>query len=146
LIGVCDICEKETEVCVCSSTMGAVSLAYCKECERKDLEPYGIMVAYISCAGKFPEDINEGYQTKVRRILQELNISEEQFIEDCNKANEEYDKYLEHLESVDTSITDEVGGTHDEGLGWNPQGVFCGECGKISCKDCYAVNKTLNES
>ncbi len=34
------------------------------------------------------------------------------------------------------SITDEVGGVHEEGLGWNPNGVFCGECSKMSCKGC----------
>lgn len=35
------------------------------------------------------------------------------------------------------SITDEVGGVHEEGLGWNPQGHFCGECSKMSCKGCF---------
>lgn len=33
-------------------------------------------------------------------------------------------------------IIDEIGGTHDEGIGWNPYGIFCGECGNISCVDC----------
>lgn len=31
---------------------------------------------------------------------------------------------------------DELGGIHDEGLGWNPNGVFCGECSAITCKGC----------
>jgi hypothetical protein len=31
---------------------------------------------------------------------------------------------------------DEVGGFHSSAIGWNPNGVWCGECTKISCKDC----------
>ncbi len=31
---------------------------------------------------------------------------------------------------------DEVGGVHEDGMGWNPQGVWCGECGNLSCKGC----------
>jgi phosphoribosyl 1,2-cyclic phosphodiesterase len=70
--------------------MGAVSFGYCKECLTKGLEPYGAMVAYISCAGHFPEDINEKTQEYVKYILSELNIPESKFIEDCEKAEKEY--------------------------------------------------------
>lgn len=38
-------------------------------------------------------------------------------------------------------IMDEVGGVHDEGLGWNPNGVFCGECCHTTCKDCKMKDK-----
>jgi hypothetical protein len=69
--------------------MGAVSFAYCAECLKKQLEPYDAMVSYISCAGRFPDDINDGYQKYVRYILGELGISEEQFITDVNKIIEE---------------------------------------------------------
>ena len=62
--------------------MGAITLCYCKDCYEKELEPYGIMVGYIACAGKFPEDIHPTYQKEVRRILKELNISEKVFIKD----------------------------------------------------------------
>ena len=50
------------------------------------------MVAYISCAGRFPKDINETYQKHCRRILEGLNISEEQFIKDVDKSIEYFDK------------------------------------------------------
>jgi len=86
--GKCDVCGKETEIYVCASTMGAVSFGYCKDCLMKGLEPYWAMVAYISCAGKFPEDINEQYQNRVKYILKGLNVSEEKFIEDVNKSIE----------------------------------------------------------
>lgn len=31
---------------------------------------------------------------------------------------------------------DDVGGFHDCAIGWNPNGVWCGECTKASCRDC----------
>ena len=31
---------------------------------------------------------------------------------------------------------DEVGGFHDGAEGWNPNGVWCGECTKKSCINC----------
>jgi len=39
-------------------------------------------------------------------------------------------------DSGEDCIVDDVGGTHDEGLGWNPQGYYCGECSKRSCAGC----------
>lgn len=35
---------------------------------------------------------------------------------------------------------DEVGGFHSEAMGWNPNGVWCGECTKISCANCSSRN------
>lgn len=85
----CDVCGKETEVFVCASSMGAISFAYCKVCLTQGLEPYWAMVSYIACAGKFPDDINESYQKRVRYILKKLNISEEQFVKDVNNCIKE---------------------------------------------------------
>lgn len=39
------------------------------------------------------------------------------------------------------SYTDEVGGEHDSGCGWNPLGVWCGECCRATCRGC--VNESL---
>lgn len=36
----------------------------------------------------------------------------------------------------DYGFYDEIGGYHSEGLGWNPQGVFCGECSSMTCIEC----------
>lgn len=91
--GKCDVCGKKTDVVVCASTMGAISFAYCKNCLQKGLEPYWAMVSYISCAGKFPDDINESYQELCRNILKELNISEEKFIEDVNESAKRLNMY-----------------------------------------------------
>ena len=39
---------------------------------------------------------------------------------------------------------DELGGVHDQGLGWNPYGVYCGECSFNSCVKC--PNNTVGRS
>ena len=45
----------------------------------------------------------------------------------------------------DQSFEDEIGGIHDEGTGWNPYGVWCGECGNLTCVGCPSANKGENE-
>ena len=55
--GRCDVCGKQTNVAVCASSCGPISLAYCRSCLEAGLEPYGIMLAYISGAGHWPDDI-----------------------------------------------------------------------------------------
>lgn len=94
MIGKCDVCGKKGRISVCASRMGAISFGYCDTCLEDDLEPYWAMVAYISCAGRFPEDINDRYQGLVRRILKGLSISEEQFIKDVSKS-------IQDLENVE---------------------------------------------
>jgi hypothetical protein len=37
-------------------------------------------------------------------------------------------------------IIDVIGGIHDEGLGWAPDGTFCGECTHATCEECRALN------
>ena len=32
---------------------------------------------------------------------------------------------------------DRIGGWHSEGEGWDPNGEYCGECGKECCAECY---------
>lgn len=82
----CDVCGKERETFVAASTYGPESFAYCEECLKNGKEPYDAIVTYISCAGHFPDDINETYQKDVRRQLKLHGISEDQFIEDVEKA------------------------------------------------------------
>ena len=52
----CNVCGKPARV-VAASAYGATSYAFCDECLEKGLEPYSAVVAYIACAGHFPEDI-----------------------------------------------------------------------------------------
>ena len=36
----------------------------------------------------------------------------------------------------DYYITDEIGGVHTDGVGYDPEGNFCGECTRESCVGC----------
>jgi hypothetical protein len=92
--GRCEVCNKETDVVVYASLLGAVSYAYCKDCATKGLEPYGSMVAYIACAGKFPEEIHSAYVGQIRYILNELGKTEEEFIADVEHQHEEMIDYF----------------------------------------------------
>jgi hypothetical protein len=105
--GKCDVCGKEDKIVVCASTMGAISFGYCEECFNKRLEPYGAMVAYIACAGRFPEDINESYRQHVRDILKGLGKTEEQFIIDVNKDIEDMNSYFEEMSEREEDDCDE---------------------------------------
>lgn len=45
-------------------------------------------------------------------------------------------------------IADEVGGEHENGCGWRPNGTPCGECSNMSCGACpvyLEANKTLHD-
>ena len=77
--GRCDVCGKQTNVAVCASSCGPISLAYCRSCLEAGLEPYGIMLAYISGAGHWPDDINPAYQELVRKNLAFHGKTEEEF-------------------------------------------------------------------
>lgn len=41
----------------------------------------------------------------------------------------------------DDCYIDELGGHHDCGVGWNPNGYWCGECPKSSCEGCVNIDK-----
>lgn len=97
--GTCAVCGKETDVVVCASAFGATSYAYCEHCLANHLEPYYAMVDYIGCAGLFPNDINEEYQKLCRHILDGLGISEERFIEDVKRTNEDMDAFYAEYEA-----------------------------------------------
>lgn len=106
--GICDVCGTKTNVVVCSSAFGAISHAYCKDCLKNYLEPYGTMVAYISSAGLFPDDINEDYQKLCRHILKELDIPEEKFIKDVKKANDDMIEWAKMYEDRECEFVDDL--------------------------------------
>jgi hypothetical protein len=61
-------------------------------------------------------------------------------------APEEVLKAQAEEEAMDEDCyTDEVGGHHDSGMGWAPNGHWCGECCKSSCKDCKVWKAIKNE-
>lgn len=42
----------------------------------------------------------------------------------------------------DYYIKDELGGVHTDGVGYAPDGSFCGECTKTTCVNCVALKNT----
>ena len=44
-------------------------------------------------------------------------------------------------DGFDYYITDELGGVHTDGVGYAPDGTFCGECTRQSCTGCPAWEK-----
>ena len=79
----CNVCGKPARVGA-ASAYGATSYAFCDDCLAKGLEPYSGVVAYIACAGRFPEDINEAYCADVRRMLPLWGKTEAEFIRDVD--------------------------------------------------------------
>ena len=42
------------------------------------------------------------------------------------------------IDGFDYHITDDLGGVHTDGVGYAPDGTFCGECTRQSCASCPA--------
>lgn len=94
----CEVCGNPEVVGVASCGFGPISTAFCADCAEKRLAPYGIMVAYVSCAGEYPDDINDAYVAEVQRILKELGKTEEEFAADVHQANVQMYEDMERME------------------------------------------------
>lgn len=44
----------------------------------------------------------------------------------------------------DDGYFDEVGGYHSEAIGWNPYGIWHGECTRASCNGCPYEHETTD--
>lgn len=143
--GKCEVCGKESSVVVVASTMGPLSFACCKDCLSARAEPYEVMVASVACVGRFPDDINESYQEIVRFSLAHLSRTEEEFVEAVECRICELDKLCTAVEQEHVFV-DPAGGWHECGLGWNPDGVFCGECAAGDCSICGVWERKQQES
>ena len=54
-------------------------------------------------------------------------------------------KVEDKCEDYPEAYYDEVGGYHECAIGWNPNGVWCGECTRISCANCPSRNSKENK-
>ena len=43
-------------------------------------------------------------------------------------------------DGFDYYIKDDLGGIHTDGIGYAPDGRFCGECTKDTCEGCYQID------
>ena len=92
----CDCCKKwVSNTYAVSSAFGAFTIGICDECLNSGRDSYGLMVSYIACAGRFPDDINEAYQEEVRYQLKLHGKTEEQFIKDVDDCNKDFMEAME---------------------------------------------------
>ena len=82
----CSGCRKAEGATVVGSCFGATSFALCDKCLREGREDYRNMVNYIASVGRWPDDINDAYQTEVRRQLKLHGVPEEVFKFDVDRA------------------------------------------------------------
>ena len=47
------------------------------------------------------------------------------------------------VDGFDYYIKDDLGGVHSDGVGYAPDGKFCGECTKCSCEGCYQIDMEI---
>lgn len=93
--GRCDVCGRQGDVAVACSAYGPVSFAYCADCLKNGLEPYGAVVSYIACAGRFPEDVNEVYRQDVRRMLPLWGKTEKELIHDVDREIQSFEEAMQ---------------------------------------------------
>ena len=91
----CEVCEKETKTYVVPGTFGSYSFSACAGCLNEDIEPYKFITygggfARISLK-RFPSYISSMQVDKIRRILKFYGKTEDEYIEDCKKAVEEFE-------------------------------------------------------
>jgi hypothetical protein len=90
-INKCEACgAKNVKGAVACSLFGSYSGSWCEKCLREGRDSYSQMVSYISCAGPWPDGINESFQEEVRRQLKLHNKTEEEFKRDLDKMLEDF--------------------------------------------------------
>lgn len=82
----------------------------------------------------YSEIITCGYEISVQEVVKNLNEGKITMNQARLKLG------LDRIEQSNTGCKDEVGGYHDGAIGWNPNGVWCGECTRASCKGCKSAD------
>ena len=99
----CDVCGKETNTIVCSSTCGAISLAYCEDCLRNGIEPYDALVGM----GLYYADINETYKQQILDpSLKFHDKTREQFDNDVFALDKELSEWFAARENKTDNVED----------------------------------------
>lgn len=90
----CEVCGRESKTIVVPGTFGSYSFSACRKCIKEDYEPYK-WITYGGGFGKiaakrYPSFISSKQVDKIRKILGFYSKTEEEYIEDCKKAVEEF--------------------------------------------------------
>ena len=92
---------------------------------------------------KTKEMLDDMHKQKIDMADEIFVIDVNGYIGDSTRTEIEYAKSngkIIRFYSDDSAYYDEVGGFHDGAVGWNPNGMWCGECTVESCKDCEGRN------
>ena len=121
---------------------------------QKQLTLQGYIVISVGLFGHSGDD--EAWDDGVKEMLDDMHkrkidmadeivvIDVDGYIGESTESEIEYAKskgkfisFYSHPEAY----YDDVGGFHDSGMGWNPNGNWCGECSKLTCRECPNVVK-----
>ena len=89
------------------------------------------------------EMLDDMHKRKIDMADEIMVISVNDYIGESTEKEIEYAKskgkfiyYYNHPEMH----YDDIGGFHDSGIGYNPDGTWCGECSRLSCRGCKNVS------
>ena len=85
------------------------------------------------------ENLSDGYSTRVLKLMVKGStemLSAAQKTIDLVFSSVKLTHPDLRYEWDDCGYTDDIGGHHDSGVGWSPDGKYCGECNSASCSSC----------
>ena len=123
---------------VIGSLGGVFAMCLCKTASRADKDVY-----------QPTEEITTSPPNCGSSILSFKNGSELKVLT-CDVANDNVrgkrSNLVRWIESDGSEwFRDIVGGLHSEGLGWHPNGSYCGECSYTDCSTCEVYNKSITQ-
>ena len=116
---------------------------------QKELTLQGNIVISVGLFGHSGD--NEVWENSVKDMLDDMHkrkidMADEIMVIDVNDyIGESTKKEIEYAKSKGKFISfynhpeahyDDIGGFHDSGMGWNPNGNWCGECSNSTCRKC----------
>lgn len=86
--GKCEVCGAEKPIVVLSSSFGACSCAYCKECYNFNLEPYDLCVSTVWSCGW--QNMSERAKNTVEKSLIKIGKTFDEMMKDVKKIDQDY--------------------------------------------------------
>lgn len=102
MTNICEVCQKNESIGVASSSLGAISFAYCESCLRDGAEPYGLIVSILSMVGhNWQNAVAEYIHDIVSASLEASGKSYDELVHDVDNSIEEEDEYFATLQRMD---------------------------------------------
>lgn len=88
--GKCAVCGNETKVAVCASSCGPISVAYCKDCLSRGLEPYDLLVTEYSFLLR--KEAREFAERNEKIFKEFYKKTTKEFIDDCEEKQMQFEE------------------------------------------------------